>query len=319
MPDTFNSESKILIRSQWSKKIIKYINKRLNSKLVYLGLPSPDAEDIQEWIEYIDEVIAFQCREYPKPSNPEQSVAEIIKLQNKLSELERKKKISNFVVYDGYLEEVLFKGVDNAGIEFEINNLIHIFNLDFCNSITSPMEILNKNGDIHKVYKFEAIKILLQIQDLLKSNPKKFVLFLTIHSSYFGPELENFSKNYQKEIKHLSKKERNKRILRSYVIENLKDFFRVNNFIPEFLPVIHYTGVDNFQLLHFTVIGTDKKENAGIAPFNQDLEGLIREKFLEINNKNFKKQSINSFKENDIKIDPIKIFESSKTFKLWQI
>lgn len=318
MPETFNTESKILIRSQWSKRIIKFINKRLDSKLVYLGLPSPDAEDILEWIEYIDEVIAFQCRKYPEPSDPSQSIEEVLKLQNKLSELERKKIISNFVVYDGYIEEVLLKGVDNSGIEFELNNLIHIFNLDFCNSITSPMKVVDNNGDIQEVYKFEAVNILLKLQDLLISKPKKFVLFLTIHTSYDGHELENFANNYQKEIMHLSKPERRKRILRSYVIENLKDFFRVNHFIPEFMPVIHYTGVDDFQLLHFTVIGISQNEKAGIAPFNQDIEELIRQKFLGIENNEFKTQSNDSFEENDVKNEPIKIFEKSKTFKMWQ-
>ncbi len=321
MPDTFNTESKILIRSQWSKKIIKYINKRLNSKLVYLGLPSPEAEDIMEWIEYIDEIVAFQCRKYPEPSNASQSTEEVEKLQNKLSELERKKIISNFIVYDGYIEEVLLNGKDNAGIKFELNNLIHIFNLDFCNSITSPMEIVNKNGDIEEVYKFDAVKILLQLQDLIKVNPKKFVMFLTVKASYDGKELENFNKTdaYHTEISKLTKSEKRTRFLRLYIIKTLKNYFEYNGFIPEFLPVIEYLGVNEHKLLHFTIIGIAKTEKTGSAPSFQDFSKLIHQKFITIVNSEFKIKEIKEINEFDIETDPVRSLANSKSFKkLWQ-
>ena len=318
MPDTFNTEAKVLIRSQWSKELIKFINKKLNSKLVYLGLPSPDAEDILEWIDYIDEVIAFQCRDYPNPSEPSQSIEDIQKLQNKLSELERKKIINNFIVYDGYIEEVLLNKKDNAGIQFEINNIIHIFNLDFCNSITSPLSIVDENGDIKHVYKFDAIKALLQLQELIETKPKRFVLFLTIHKSYDGKELENFNKTVLGHQK-LKKPEKKARFLRSYVIETLKNFFQYNDFVPEFLPVIEYEGVNKHQLLHFTVLGASKKEKSGTAPFFQKIPDLLKQKFITIENNEFVNKKTKDIDESDVDLNPVNNFSNSKSFKqLWQ-
>lgn len=321
MPDTFNTESKILIRSKWSKKLIKFINKNLNSKLVYLGLPSPDAEDILEWIDYIDEVIAFQCRDYPSPSEPSQSIEEVQKLQNKLSELERKKIINNYIVYDGYIEEVLLNKKDNAGIKFELNNIVHIFNLDFCNSITSPLSVINEDGDVENVYKFDAIKTLLKLQELVGVKPQRFILFLTIHTSYKGEELENFNQTlaYHTKLKDLKKAEKKARFLRSYVIETLKNFFQYNNFVPEFLPVIEYKGVKEHNLLHFTVLGASKNEKTGVAPSFQNISTLLQQKFISIVNNEFTNKKVNKIEEIDVEIDPVKSFSNSKTYKnLWQ-
>ncbi len=318
MPDTFNTESKVLIRSQWNKKLIRFINRKLNSKLVYLGLPSPDAEDILEWIDYIDEVIAFQCRDYPNPSEPSQSIENIKELQNKLSELERKKTIKNFIVYDGYIEEVLLNRKDNAGIQFETNNIIHIFNLDFCNSITSPLSVVDENGNVKNAYKFDAIRILLQLQKLLEAKSKKFVLFLTIHRSYDGKELENFNKTVLCNQK-LIKQEKKARFLRSYVIETLKNFFQYNDFVPEFLPVIEYTGINEHKLLHFTVLGASKKEKSGTAPFFQKIPDLLKQKFITIENNTFVNKKTNNIDESDVEINPVNIFSNSKSFKsLWK-
>ena len=286
--------------------------------MVYLGLPSPDAEDILEWIDYIDEVIAFQCRDYPNPSEPSQSIEDVQRLQNKLSELERKRIINNFIVYDGYIEEVILNKRDNAGMKFEVNNIIHIFNLDFCNSITSPLSIVDENGDVKDVYKFDAIKTLLQLQSLLEAKPKKFVLFLTIHKSYEGKELENFNIT-TKYPKQLERQEKKARFLRSYVIITLENFFRNNGFVPHFLPVIEYVGINEHQLLHFTVLGASKKEKAaGIAPFFQEVPDLLKQKFLKIENNEFVNKEINSINELDVEINPVNIFSNSKAFRhLW--
>ena len=76
---SFNSQHKNLIREKWNQPLIKHLVKKSQSKLLYVGLPSSKAEDILQWIEYIRSVVAFQCREYGKPSLPEQSREEIEK------------------------------------------------------------------------------------------------------------------------------------------------------------------------------------------------------------------------------------------------
>lgn len=100
MTKSFNTKAKSLIRNEWGKPLLKFISKRLDKKLIYLGLPSPEAEDIEDWIEFIDEVIAFQCREYGKPSDVNQSRKEIEKLEKKLNKYERQGHLNTFTVYD---------------------------------------------------------------------------------------------------------------------------------------------------------------------------------------------------------------------------
>jgi len=53
MVGSFNSEHKKFIREHWNKPLIKFLTKKVKDKLLYLGLPSPKAEDVLEWIEYI--------------------------------------------------------------------------------------------------------------------------------------------------------------------------------------------------------------------------------------------------------------------------
>ena len=101
--------AKQVIREQWCMPLLKFIHDSLGCKLIYLGLPGPEAIDLLSWIDYIEQVIAFQCRDYPKPSSVSQSKARVQELEGKLRELERQGKIKTFAVYDGYIEEVIFK------------------------------------------------------------------------------------------------------------------------------------------------------------------------------------------------------------------
>ena len=55
---SFNSVHKSLIRLEWDLPLLKYLVKKFDDKLVYMGLPSSSAEDILSWIEFIKTVIA---------------------------------------------------------------------------------------------------------------------------------------------------------------------------------------------------------------------------------------------------------------------
>ena len=197
MTDSFNSEHKNYIRTNWNKPLLQFLCKQINDKLIYLGLPSQKATDVLEWIEYIKIVIAFQCRVYSKKSSPEQNREAVEELDKILNKLEREKSIENYILFDGYLEEVILRGYDNSPtqINFSLNNFVTLYNLDFCNQITSPLEFKNRTGDVETAYKFDAISKLLQIQNSLKKISDRFILFLTVHCSYDGEELQNFIGN----------------------------------------------------------------------------------------------------------------------------
>ncbi|RLA82722.1 MAG: hypothetical protein DRG78_06380 [Epsilonproteobacteria bacterium] len=326
--ETFNSEAKILIRSKWSKEIIKFISDNLKIKLVYLGLPSPAAEDILEWIDYINEVIAFQCREYPKPSDPSQDREEIIRLEQKLEGLERQQKIDNFQVYDGYMEEVLTNRKDNMNIEFIQNDVIHIYNLDFCNEIKYPREVLNENGDIVEVHKFDAVKNLLEGQAEIDSSVQRFILFLTINAKFKSDNLSEYIKNrsdqdiqkYLKSInniRQLDTKEKNIRFLRTYVLESLSEHFANSNFEIDILPTIRYEGISGHKMLHFTVFGT--KNNDSEVSINK-IKEFLSNKFITIENNDFINLSLDTLNdENNNLTCPVDCFKTTNTYNnLWK-
>jgi len=328
MTRSFNTPAKMIIRSEWDKQLIKFIKDKLRAKTIYLGLPSPEAEDIIEWIDYIDEVIAFQCRDYPHPSSPDQSREVINQLEKKLSELERKGYLSNFSVYDGYIEEVILKGKDNSNIEFCQNEIITIYNLDFCNNITSPLKIIDTQGEVKEVYKFDAVEKLLRFQKDINKKSKKFLFFLTIHCGYKGKELKDFISehgnaqisDYHRELEKLSKPiHKNSRFLKSYIIDALKNYFIVHGFIPDFFPTILYKGIGGQHLLHFTVIGTSQIGRTGPANCFQNMLDLIKQKFLTINSGRIELLTVNNIDEIDISNNPIEIFNSSKSYnKFWK-
>ncbi len=327
MAKTFTTEAKSHIRNEWGKPILKFLSKRTGKKLLYLGLPSPAAEDLNAWIDLIDEVIAFQCREYGKPSDISQSRKEIEILEEKLNKYERQGLLNTFTVYDGYIEEVVLRGIDNISKEFTQTKTIKVYNLDFCNSITSPIEYIDKKGDIQTAYKFNAVKKLLRLQSELEQNQQEFVLFLTIHASFKGAELQNFINNPDtEEHKELIKKynslngiDKNTRILKLFVIDTLQNYFRENNFIPHFLPTILYKGLKKTPLLHFTIIGLKENPGVGRTSWQQTIGELCNEKLIGFKNGLFELLNNEKLEETDTKTDAVALFSSSKTFeKFWK-
>lgn len=325
---SFNSQHKNLIREKWNQPLIKHLVKKSQSKLLYVGLPSSKAEDILQWIEYIRSVVAFQCREYGKPSLPEQSREEIEKLEDLLRELERTRKLEDFVVYDGYFEEVILRGTDNSPhrIPFSQNSFVTLYNLDFCNQITSPMEYLDEGGNEKVVYKFNAIQKLLNYQDNLGKVSDKFIFFLTVHSSYHGKELHNFINkppdktigDYLEKYKDLAGDEKNARIIRLFVVSIIRQYFTAHNFNAKILPVIKYNGLEGTPLLHFVVMGMKPNPTAEGIPTHQTFSEILDSKFVTIEADAFvnAESTIGEVDINNFNI--IDLFVNSTTYqKLW--
>jgi len=125
--------------------------------------------------------------------------------------------------------------------------------------------------------------------------------------------------DYFNKLAVLTPPERKKRILRAFVHENLKSIFSHFGFSTEFLPTIHYTGNNNFKLLHFTAIGTKLPPSAGGAIVFQRVENLIRQRFLGLVDESFRNLSSDIEETNVNSVNPVTIFRNSSTFKrLWQ-
>lgn len=293
MPTNFNSQAKNIIRNKWAKPIISFLSNNLDKKLVYLGLPSDEALDIKEWLEYLDVVYAFQCREYPKPSDTLQSRDKVLKLEELLREFERKKLLRTYDVFDGYLEEVILRGEDNSPDKkkFTQDDVVTIYNFDYCNSITSPIEFVDENGDVKEAYKFNAINKLMGMQSNIKITTKRFLLFLTIHCSFDDRNIQDFKtsppnsdiSNYFKKIHNFKKTQKAPFLLKAFVFHTLSQFFTANGFIPEFFPVIHYEGNSGFPLLFFTVAGTQIEQNSpGVHNPVPSISDFLSKKFISV-------------------------------------
>jgi hypothetical protein len=334
MAGYMNHPSKRVIREYWCKPLLRFIHENLGYKLTYLGLPAAEAYDILCWLDHINYVIAFQCRDYPNPSSVEQPQVDVLKLESKLRELERRGNIESFALYDGYMEEVLIKGKDTTGKIFSQDRTVTIYNLDFCNSITVPLIFYDEKHNKKEAFKSEAIRKLLEIQrDLsFNNNGAKFVMFLTVHSNFFLQEQERFTKqerdaqlrSYVSKVTKLSGLEKNLRLLKSYVYQMLKNFFCSLGFSPEFLPVIYYQGADSDGranwLVHFTIIGVHNRNPSAIANCPQPPEAFLNQKFLDINNNRFCSRNTVGIIENNANNSSVDAFNNSHIFsELWQL
>ena len=319
-----SSTMKAYIRSEWGKPLLKFLHTELGCKLVYMGLPSPDAEDVVEWLEYLDKIIAFQCRDYPHPSNPRQSREIVNQLEGKLNDLKRKRKLTQFAVYDGYIEEVILNGKDNSQVPFSQQETVMVYNLDFCNQITSPLEYMDENGEWQEAFKFQVINKLLLMQQSLHDNVQKFVMFLTIQAGYRGQEMENFIHNPDGDVvrniieryRGITGIPRKARILKIFVVDILRNYFQNFSYMPHFLPTILYKGTGNFQLLHFTVMGTKTQAGVtGAAGWNQSLKDICKLKLIGIGERGFERIEHEGLEEVDGALNPVQSFLRSKTYR----
>lgn len=320
--------SKQVIRIAWCKPLIQFVHKTLGYKLIYLGLPGPQALDLLEWIDYIEQVIAFQCRDYPNPSSIDQPHDKIEELETKLREFERKGKLATFALYDGYIEEVVLRGRDTNGNPFYQTDVVTIYNLDFCNGITMPLKILDDLGNVYQYYKSNAIRKLLEVQRDITSQTisKKFIMFLTIHSSFWDQEAKNFINQtdsqslnlYFKQINSLGKRERNIRLLKAYIYDKMISYFCYCDFTPEILPTLYYKGYGrNNWLLHFTVVGALNKGISG-APCYQQTEEFLNQKLLTVKGKDIVPLADGNISESDCPSNSVDAFFNSECYKkLW--
>lgn len=313
---SFSTPAKNLIRQKWAKPLLKLINEHLGKKLLYLGLPGSEAEDIFEWIDHLYKVFAFQCQDERYPDA-------YLLLDKKLTDLEDQGKIDTFSLFEGYLEKVIMNGFDDQNKTFNLNEIVTLYNLDYCNQIDFPIKSQNIEGEPITIKKFDSIKKLLEIQSGILDVSTKFVLFLTIHCSYKDKQTKAYlqhNKIYKEYVLKINKvlkgkgSEKNARSLRLYIIENLKPFFYDEGFIPEFLPTVFYEGKADTPMLLFTIIGTKGDEEIK----QQEVNKLINSKFIKPNdaNENFTHHTLTELDEIEgAYTDSVQAFTTSNTFQ----
>lgn len=327
---------KEIIRQQWCRPLLQGIVTHFGHKLIYLGLPGIEALDVKAWIDFIDKVIAFQCYDYRKRKSKRRE--DVDKLNALLNELDRQEIISDYSLYEGFMEEVILRGIDGKSTRFIQSNTITLYNLDFCSTLTSPMTLPDEKGVYKKYFKLQMINKLLEMQRDFEatSNSKRFVMFITIHSDTIKEDMDahlareefNAVRTKIDEIKNnLTGKEQEIRLLRLYAYHFLKTHFCSRYFSPEFLPAIFYKGegkytVDGVEhdnwMLTFTILGSFEQDASGSANFYQSMDNCLSSKFLLADESGIHLLTETGLAETDVDTSPGNQFSNSYTVNnLW--
>lgn len=162
------------MREEWNTPFLKYIHEQYGVKYRYFGLPGTELEDIRLWRNMIEEVIAFEI-----PSSDGDERSNIIQLRTNLKKLGIR-----HVAYYGSFEEVVIIGEDWEGQEYKQDKLITLYNLDFCDEISSSVETQERGK---KKLRYEAIRVILLDQkrcylDREDGQPCYFIILLTIRN-----------------------------------------------------------------------------------------------------------------------------------------
>ena len=168
MPGRFDTPGKNAVRSTWNTPVLKYLNSRFGFKYRYLGLPGVELLDVKLWKNLIEEVIAFEA-----PASGADERANIKKLKTNLDRLGIPHE-----VYYGFLEQVVIYRMDLASKPYIPNRFVNLYNLDFCNELTSQIDDLGKRTCL----RFDLIRRLLNDQEAVyRTNQKQnmFIILLT--------------------------------------------------------------------------------------------------------------------------------------------
>ena len=318
-----NHGRKIIFRKKWAKPILDAFKNKLGKKLIYLGLPGTEALDVKEWIDSIYKVIAFICDE------GESEPKAIDVLNGILNEFETKEILSNYSLYNGYIEEVVLTGIDQDLAPFSQSDFVTLYNLDFCNPLQSPFKRQDEYGNVKKYHKIETIDKLLSIEKeraQASNGDTGFIMFLTVNAKFWedsmGAISDSIISTYIKNLGEVSGESREIRLLKAYTYYFLNLYFQKYGFNAEFLPPIYYEGVGGYYtdrkfnphwLMTFTIFGTFVSEGAS----TQGTENYLKSKFLFANNVDIKPYTDRNkrIKENECQHIVDKLIEESETYK----
>lgn len=176
-----DNPEKGVVREHWDTPLLRYLHDRFRVRYRYLGLPGVDLIDVNLWRDMIDEVIAFE----PPGRLPNRRAA--------IDQLRLNMRIRNIpgIAYFGSFEEVVMLRKDFDGQHYSQNKLITLYNLDFCDEITSKVET-QEHGK--QVWRFEAIRQILRDQAVCfqrEGSPRHFIMLLTIRNQSSGAKLHH--------------------------------------------------------------------------------------------------------------------------------
>ena len=180
-PFTDNPEKRV-VREQWDTPLLEHLHSRYGVRYRYLGLPGTDLIDVKLWRGMIDEVIAFE-----PPDDTDAGRTAITDLRRNM----RKAGIPGRA-YCGSFEEVVLLRKDFDGEDYLQDQVVTLYNLDFCNEISSPVQT-RESG--RRVWRFEAIRQVLRDQFACYQSmggPSHFILMLTIRNQINSRKIRDY-------------------------------------------------------------------------------------------------------------------------------
>ena len=251
-----NHPRKDIIRRNWNTPLLKHIYNSVHSKYRYLGFPGPDIFDIKLWRQMIKSVVAF---EIPAKCGNKRSL--IIDLNLNLTLIGVK-----YEIYFGHWENVLINGYDNDYKKYNQQQVITLYNLDFCNLLTS------KTARSKKLKRFEALNRLIDAERkaFIAGNGKdrSFIILFTVNDSYHKTIMNSFlNSDLDSNVKKLMVSalshtrninkyiDTNSMLLKGLVCVTFSDLFKVNQIRHTFLPMVRYYGKNNqHKMTHFCIV-----------------------------------------------------------------
>lgn len=273
-----DSPNKKTVREDWNTPFLRYIHDRYNIKYRYMGFPGTDLIDVRLWKDMIEEVIAFELL------SPEDDD----RIWIKQLRLNLKKLGIPSVAYLGSFEEVVILGKDYEGQPYRQDKVITLYNLDFCDEISSSIETLEHE---RKVLRYEAIRAILREQKRCFQQiggPSYFVILLTIRNqieaSKIRRSLSSSSNLLAETSSYCLSCERTKPIpmsgplmgthawsLKAFLYDTLIGYLKNPNISAVFFPIVKYYGGHSrgspmFHWMMFCKFGPEESANPNFYP-----------------------------------------------------
>ncbi len=185
-------------------------------------------------------------------------------------------------VFIGPLEELLVRGEDYDGRPLNVDRFITLFNFDFCGPITQ--KIRTRLGS--RCLRFEALRQIVALQRRLfrAVSCSWFVLLVTVNETCSvdilrlfatAPDLPPATADYLARVTANNPlpqvgRVANTGVLKAFVFNTLRAYFRVQNVVSLFLPPVAYVGMTKRSpMIHFAVVCHMRREE---APFADDVQ-----------------------------------------------
>lgn len=181
MSGRFDAPGKKTVRSKWNTPLLKYIHDTHHIKYRYLGLPGVELIDVTLWKEMLNYIIAF---ELPTTGSNEREDITLMKKNLTLLGIE-------YQAYYGSIEHVIINREDIDGNKYNQDNFIDLYNLDFCNEITS--KIPTAQGK--KCLRFELIRTIFTDQHSFyqrNNSADKFIILLTARNQSTSKTMRDY-------------------------------------------------------------------------------------------------------------------------------